>query len=244
MVNKIKFGPAVSSKNGDPIELTNYLSQALSFSDEAIELSLTKIDKIGNSITEEVLSLLNKFKYKSIHLPVVNNGDFISYPDKSVEESLKIIDGIIGKISINVVLIHPDQVRDFDWAKSRYGSLLAFENMDSKKKFGKTLEEMMRVFKICPKAKWVFDVNHLYTNDKSMKSSNDFFSSLSDRLTHYHISGYGGFHDALCLSKEDIILKGIKSLDCPIIDEGNLLEKGVLEKEYKYISTRLSFLIN
>ena len=239
MINKIKFGPAISSRNGDPAELIDYLSQALMFSDEAVELSLTRIEKIKNSITDEVLSLLAKFKYKSIHLPVVNNDKFISYPDKSAEESLKIIDRIISKISINTILIHPDQVRDFDWAKSRYGSLLAFENMDSKKKFGKTLEEMMKVFEICPEAKWVFDVNHLYTNDKSMKSSGDFFNALSNKLTHYHISGYGGFHDALCLSKEDIILKGIKSLDYPIIDEGNLLEKGVLKEEYDYIIERL-----
>ncbi len=243
MAAKIKFGPAVASRTGNPTELIDYLERALKFSDEAIELSLTRIEKIKQSVTDEALSLLSQFKYKSIHLPVVDGTRFITYPDNSIEESLKVIDKIIVSISANTVLVHPDQINDFGWVKSRYGSLLAFENMDVKKKFGKTQEEMLEIFELCPRAKWVFDVNHLFTNDKDMKSADDFFNTLRDKLTHYHLSGYGGFHDALCISQENVILSGIKSLDFPIIDEGNLLEKNVLEEEYEYVASRLSHLL-
>jgi len=238
MGNQIKFGPATASRNGDPKELIKFLRESLEFSDEAVELSLTRIEKIGDSITDEAISLLSRFKYKSIHLPVLNKNEFINYPDKSIEKQLKIIDGIIEKIPIDTVLIHPNQVEDFEWVVSRYGSLLAFENMDIQKNF-RSVKEMTELFKKYPTAKWVFDVNHVYTIDQTMNLANDFFNALNKKLTHYHLSGYGGFHDALSISQEDIILKGIKTLNFPIIDEGNLLEKNILEKEYNYVLERL-----
>jgi hypothetical protein len=115
--------------------------------------------------------------------------------------------------------------------------------MDIDKKFGKSIEDMKHVFELCPDAKWVFDLNHVYTNDNTMETAKDFYNTFKQRLTHYHLSGYGGFHDALCLSKEDIILKGIQSLEFPIIDEGNLLLKGVLKEEFEYVSNRIQNLI-
>lgn len=235
---KIRFGPAVDSKRADAKELISYIETALRFSDEAIELSLTKTSKVVYDVNVSVL--LKKFKYRSVHLPVLKNGDeFISYPDDSIEKEIKIIDQFIEEISPNTVLVHPDQIRDFEWATRKYGPLLAFENMDVRKKFGKTVEDMEFVFNKCPEAKWVFDLNHIYTNDNSMDLAVKFFTKFKNRLTHYHISGYGGFHDALCLSQEDVIIKGLLSLDYPIIDEGRLLPKGVLEKEFDYIVERI-----
>lgn len=137
-------------------------------------------------------------------------------------------------------MVHPDQVTDFNWANEKYGSLLAFENMDEKKKFGKTIFDMKEVFNKCPNSKWVFDLNHIYTNDNTMDLAKSFFDEFKNRLTHFHISGYGGFHDALCISKEDVIIKGLVSLDYPIVDEGNLILKNVLNEEYKYIIDRLA----
>jgi hypothetical protein len=240
-VNNIIFGAAISSKFGKENELLSYLKTSLEFSNKAVELSLTRVEKIGSSISDNVLRLLNKFKYKSIHLPVLKDGEFIKYPDVSVDRYLALIDNIIVAIKPNTILIHPDQVEDFKWVANKYGKLLAFENMDSKKVFGKTIEDMRIIFQKCPDARWVFDVNHLWTNDKTMKSANIFFSEFSNRLAHYHLSGYGGFHDALCVSKEDEILKGIKSLKYPIIDEGNLLQKCLLKEEFEYINQRLKF---
>ena len=240
-MDKLIFGSAVDSKNGSSEDLANNLKKALTLSNEAVELSFTSLHKVTSS--QEVIDLFNEFKYKSIHLPVVeqigNNKIFLEYPDSKLNDTLKVIDSIIDKSSPNTVLIHPDQVSDFSWAKSKYGKMLAFENMDADKKFGKTIEDMKKVFDLCPDAKWVFDVNHIYTNDNTMETAKDFYNVFKDRLTHYHLSGYGGFHDALCSSKEDIILKGIQSLDFPIIDEGDLLSKGVLEEEFEYISNRI-----
>lgn len=237
----IKFGTAIDSKRADADELVANIEKALDFSDQVVELSLTKISKVIYSTRAS--NLLKKFKYRSIHLPVLNDGKFISYPDPSIEKEMKIIDQFIEDISPQTVLVHPDQVRDFGWVVNKYGSRLAFENMDSKKKFGKTVEDMEIVFNKCPKAKWVFDLNHIYTNDNSMSLAKDFFARFKNRLTHYHISGYGGFHDALCLSHEDVIIKGLLSLNYPIVDEGNLLSKDVLREEFNYITERLKTVI-
>ena len=237
-IMKVRFGPAVSSKIADAEELIRDLETVLGFSNEAIELSLTKTSKLVYDT--RISELLKKFKYKSVHLPVLKDGDeVIYYPDDSIKTWIKIIDQYIEDICPDTVLVHPDQVRDFKWLTRKYGCALALENLDARKKFGKTIEDMESVFKECPGAKWVFDLNHIYTNDRSMGLATEFFDKFQNRLAHYHISGYGGFHDALCLSREDVIIKGLLSLDYPVIDEGNLLQKGVLEKEFNYITERL-----
>ena len=231
---KIKFGPNVCGETGKSEELIKNIKTSLNFSDEAVELALQDLSRVGNN--REVNNLIKSFKYISIHMPVIKNNLFISYPDLSIETEISSIDEIIDAISPHTILFHPDLINDFEWVRSKYGSRLAFENMDSRKNFGKTVEDMINVFEMCPDAKFVLDVNHIYTNDKTMKLANDFYLAFKDRLTHYHLSGYGGFHDALCKTHEDIILKGIESFDYPIIHEGNLLQMNILKEEFEYIS--------
>ena len=231
----INFGLAIASETGNPKELEKYLQEALDLSIDAVELSFTKVERIGDSITDKVIELFDKFKYKSIHLPVKHNGQYFTYPDKSIDKDLQIIDKILQKINVDTVLVHPDQIGDSNWLADKYGKLLAFENMDIRKNFGKSVNEMKQVFDKFPQAKFVCDVNHIWTNDHSMETAKDYFNEFHNRLTHYHLSGYGGLHDALCRSREDEILKGLMSFDCPIIDEGHLSQKGLIKEEYQYI---------
>jgi len=235
----LKFGPAVSSLRTEPKKLIEYLTATLDFSNEAIELSLVSTDRVFYDQT--VADLLKKFKYRSIHLPVLDvDRKVISYPDPKIINELNIIDRYIIEISPNTVLVHPDQINDLDWLTQKYGKLLAFENLDAKKSFGKTVADLESIFKKCPDAKLVLDLNHIYTNDQSMILAADFFQTFKSRLCHFHLSGYGGFHDALCLSQENVIVKGLISLDYPIIDEGNLMERDLLKPEYDYLCELLS----
>ena len=174
-----KFGPNVVS--------LEEIKSSLDFSDEAVELSFTRTDKVFYD--EDAIGLLRKFKYKSIHMPVLNHGNFISYPDSIIDNELTIIDKIIEEIDPNTVLFHPDQMVDFKWVREKYGNRLAFENIDARKMFGKTVDEMAKVFELCPNAKFVLDVNHVYTNDKTMILASDLYLAFKDRLTHYHLSG-------------------------------------------------------
>lgn len=231
---KLKFGPAVSSLSSEPEKLIEYLTKALEFSNEAIELSLVTTDRIFYDA--RAVSLLRKFKYRSIHLPVLDaSKKVIIYPDPKIFDELGTVDRYISEISPQTVLVHPDQISDFDWLAEKYGDLLAFENLDAKKIFGKTVADLNFVFKKCPKAKLVLDLNHVYTNDESMALADDIYQAFKTRLCHFHLSGYGGFHDALCLSQENVIVKGLVSLDYPIIDEGNLMERDLLKTEFDYV---------
>ena len=153
---------------------------------------------------------------------------------------LRKINNLIAKIKPNVLLFHPDCVNDFNWLNKRYDDLLAFENMDKEKLFGRTINDLKEVFYQCTNAKWVFDLNHLYTNDKTMKSAKDFYNAFSDKLCHYHLSSYGGFHDCFCKTHEDKILEGLTDLSKPIVHEGNVVERGLLQEESEYIKKNIS----
>lgn len=226
----IKFGPSIDGSIEEA-------KAAFAFSNEVVEIGFTRISKI--IYAKRAINLISKFKYRSIHMPVLNDNNIIHYPDPSIDKWLNVIDIIITEINPHTILFHPDQVDNFNWANKKYGNRLAFENMDSRKSFGKTVEDMSKVFELCPNAKFVLDVNHAYTNDKTMKLADSFYSIFRDRLIHYHLSGFGGFHNALCTTREDIILNGIKSFDIPIVHEGNLLANNLLKKEFKYISKRI-----
>lgn len=92
--------------------------------------------------------------------------------------------------------------------------------MDRAKVFGQTPSDMRTVFDDAPQAQWTFDLNHVYSNDDSMQLVDDFYD-LSDRLAHYHVSGYGGPelpHTTLHDSNQNIILRSIRT-NHPIIIE-------------------------
>jgi len=231
----IKLGFAVSSLKPDEEELVTKLERVLEFESDAVELSLTKPEKFNHPFTEKSFKLLKRFKYRSIHAPARNSTGPIIYPSEEADSLLDVIDKIIGKIDPQTILFHPDTINDFGYINERYGSLVSFENMDNLKTFGRTIEDMAKVFERSPQAKWVFDVNHLYTNDKNMNSAKEFYETFKDRLTHYHVSGYGTWHECFSISHEDIILKGVFDMSKPMIHEGNAVEKGLMNDEYAYI---------
>ena len=113
--------------------------------------------------------------------------------------------------------------------------------MDKRPKFGKSIKDLKYVFKMVPHAKWVFDVNHLFTNNPSMSKADEYYTALGDRLCHYHFSGYGGFHKCISISREDIIFSGLTDLTKPIINEGaDEKMKDVISKEHEYVLNHLS----
>ena len=204
-----------------------------------------KLDEEKERFDVEDIEELKKFQYLSIHAPaVIYDGDEkeqMRYPSEGAEEALEKIMEIAKETNADTVIVHSDLVDDFDWLSKKIGNLLAIENMDIKKSFGKTIKDLEKIFSQTPDLKLVCDVNHIYTMDDSMKLAKSFHSAFGDMICHYHLSGYGGFHSALHISREDIILEGIKDFSKPIIDEGRALRDGKesLLKENKYILDRL-----
>ncbi len=237
----LDIGFATSIKSSDATQLEKKLDKMLVISDAAIEISLTRGEKMKHDWTDTLLSLVKKFQYRSLHAPVfyLDRDDLRYAPsDAQAEHLLKTIDFLVDQANMDTVLFHPDIVDDFQFLEERYGSKLAFENMDDQKQFGKTVKDMEYVFHQAPSAKWVCDVNHIYTNDRSMESTFDFHCRFKQRLTHYHVSAYGGWHDSFTNldnpEEEKIILSGIVDTSLPLIHEGNAFEKGVAEKEIEF----------
>jgi hypothetical protein len=210
----------------------------------AVELGFTRSERLENAIDNESLQLIKQFEYISIHAPVkktvnpkTREGTAIRYPSKEADHIIEKIVHILKITSAQTVVFHPDLVDDFGWLNKIFKAKLAFENMDAKKEFGKTTKDLRQVFKKAPEAKWVFDLNHLYTVDPTMKLADRFYEAFKNRLCHYHLSGYGGFHNCLCLTKENIILEGIKEYSVPIIHEGSATREGkdLLIRENNYI---------
>jgi len=241
---KLGFNLSIFNKNVD--EVKQEIAEYFSVSDSAIELSLTKASGINDFPFRDIYQELAKFKYISIHLPVISGKDqtkkeFLQYPNNDLEPILNTIKEITNNIPVNTLVVHPDQVTDFNWAKNKFGGLLGFENMDNNKSFGKSIKDMEYVFEKCPNAKWIFDINHLYTNDNSMHSAEAFFNKFKTRLTHYHISAFGGFHSSFIKNPHElVILKGVMDTKYPLIHEGYDYEEHRVKEEYDLIVSALN----
>lgn len=210
----------------------------------AVEVSYIVAERLQYELDAEDVANIKKFDFISIHAPaiVTNDGkERIRYSPQRGADIVGQVNAIADRLGADIILFHPDAIEDFVWINKAVGSRLAFENMDKAKSFGKSVEDLEHAFEQAPNAKWVCDVNHIYTIDKTMKLSDAFHRRFQDKLAYYHLSGYGGWHNALHISQEDIILEGIKDLSKPLIDEGQALRDGQesLLKEHKYILDRL-----
>lgn len=235
---------------GSPSIITRLelLSTLLALSDAAIEIGFVDLDRLKTGLSEEEIYYLREFKYISLHAPAISidrlRGEKrqVLYSKANANYVIELILKICNQLEIDTVLFHPDTVQDFQWLNAEFGEILAFENMDKKKAFGKTLSDMRKVYDLCPHAKWVCDVNHLFTIDQSMELSKYFHRDLEERLCHYHVSAYGGFHATFSDYPDDkIILNGIKNASVPIIHEGGAVKKDLdyLRNEYVLLNSLL-----
>jgi len=86
-----------------------------------------------------------------------------------------------------LIVLHPDAIHDFSvWAP--FGDRLAIENMDRRKRGGRTVEELRPVFARLPDASFCFDVAHARQCDTSMTEAFRLLDSFGDRLAEVHVS--------------------------------------------------------
>lgn len=116
------------------------------------------------------------FEYLSLHAP-----NDLEYGVN--EETKKVLNAIADAhklFQFNLVVFHPEKV--VDWSVfDKLSFPVGMENADWRKDFGRTIEDMIKVFERVD-AGFVLDVNHCFTNDKSMKLANEFINRFSNRL--------------------------------------------------------------
>lgn len=85
------------------------------------------------------------------------------------------------------VIVHPDALRDpRAWAP--FGELLCIENMDNRKRTGRTADELAPFFADLPDAGFCFDVAHARQVDGTMIEARALLRRYGDRLKQVHLS--------------------------------------------------------
>ncbi len=192
------------------------IARVLKLQSDAIELGVGRVKYIERRMSKKAVDLLRQFRYRSIHAP-----NDTRYPSTNSDKIISQIMQYARQIDAHTVVIHPDIIDNYSYVTQSFGSLLAIENTYLGCSFGRTVADMKTVFKHLPNARFVLDVNHVFTNDRTMKLASDFHSAFTKQLAHYHLSGLGkGGHPLLSHTREDIIFNGIQK-DVPIILESS-----------------------
>ena len=85
------------------------------------------------------------------------------------------------------IVVHPDTIHDHSlWL--HFGAQLAIENMDRRKPFGRTVEELEPVFRLLPEASLTFDIGHARQCDTTMTEAYRILTRYSERLAWMHMS--------------------------------------------------------
>jgi hypothetical protein len=86
-----------------------------------------------------------------------------------------------------LVIVHPDTLHDHRlWAD--FGDRLCVENMDVRKPVGRSVRELLPVFRRLPHASFCFDVAHAAQFDPSMAEAARLLRAFGDRLAEVHVS--------------------------------------------------------
>ncbi len=118
------------------------------------------------------------FRYLSVHAPSKNR----------VMDEAELVARLAGlPPQVAGVVVHPDTIVDV----ARWGALngrCLIENMDGRKAFGQTADDLAPFFAALPTAGLVLDVAHAASVDPSMDIATELLDRFGARLRHLHVS--------------------------------------------------------
>lgn len=197
----------------------------------AIELHTPHRTKIDSPA---LLALINAFDYRAIH-----TSDLRSPSDD--QDILVYYKEFAERISAHALTIHPHTMQKWRWLIDYFGDRASFENMDRFKPFGKSPEDMRRIKNEYPTARWTFDINHVFTNDATLRHIPDFYAQLGNP-GHYHISGFQDEslpHTTLHTTRQDEIIHAVATNSPVIIESLGIKDIHLFRREYDYVAKRL-----
>lgn len=172
---------------------------------------------------------LKHFSYVSFHAPAHDYSPSIE--TSTIIKKILFIHECVRRLDL--VVVHPDLIRDFS-ALAASNLPIAIENMDRKKSMGRNPNDIFLILEQYPEWKMVLDLNHVYTNDQSMKLAESFIEKFGNKIAEIHLSGFIKSHDPLFETRQAKIIESAKGISVPIIVE-SLLSPENLEREKKYI---------
>jgi Xylose isomerase-like TIM barrel len=143
-------------------------------------------------LPQHVETLKKRYEYISFHAPT----NFSDEPE--LIEHL----AMFYELGWNIV-VHPDTIRDISLWRA-LGSYVCLENMDARKKTGRTANELYEFFDDLPQARLCFDIAHARQVDPTMTEAACILEEFGDRLAQVHLSEIDGrgVHFGMSLSAE------------------------------------------
>jgi len=214
------------------VKFCDYLGDALELWFE------TPKDLFDFKLTNKVIKEIKKHKYVTIHAPSTK----VKYKsNKDTNLILKKLTNLCKKLPIKGIVIHPHLVEDFSILEE---SKLPFliENMDKKKNKG-THPSHFREYVKKYKFNFVFDIQHSFEHDPSMKQGKEILKIMGKRLQHIHVSGCNKKHNhypTFISENKKNITKILKMrLPVPKILEGFLVSdfRNIAVDELKFVES-------
>jgi len=147
---------------------------------KAIELSALREQELDpllgslDSLEEE----LRPFEHIALHAP--------SRLERMTEEQVVTR---LKKVATRgwAIIVHPDVIHDYQlWRQ--LARAVCLENMDKRKRTGRTARELAHYFAEIPDATFCFDIGHARQIDPTMGEAAEFLRCFSDRLRQIHMS--------------------------------------------------------
>lgn len=143
-----------------------------------VELSALRLPELAPLVNSLDLLDLSGFRFVSFHAP----SQFLAADEGFVVELLRsVVDRGIP------VVVHPDVIYTVE-AWERLGSLLFLENMDKRKRVGRSARDLLDLFELFPRAQLCFDIGHARQFDPTMAEARMILQALHGRLAEVHIS--------------------------------------------------------
>lgn len=195
----------------------------------AIEMGCIRKERLLELSNLNAEDIRSHFGHLSIHAPT----DLKYGANEETEGILNLIAEAHRRFHFDLVVFHPENVEDW----SVFDNLpfpVGIENADWRKDFGRTVEDMDKVFKKVDLG-FVLDVNHCFSNDKSTELAAEFVAQFSDRLREIHLSGFAKYHEPICVTKQLEIMEAVPIGNIPIIIESVCGDEDELGRELIYV---------
>jgi hypothetical protein len=181
---------------------------------DAIELSALRDHELASLMSAlKAENVGAGFAYRSVHVP----SKFKALSEREVSSLLR------PCIDLGIpIILHPDAITETSRWRD-FGSLLCIENMDKRKRTGRTLAELEPFFATFSNARFCLDIGHAHQIDSTMSEARLMLRRFVDRLLQIHISEIDaqGHHNPLSLATtiatQNIV--GLIPEDVPIIIE-------------------------
>ena len=144
----------------------------------AIELSALREEEVKTLVDSIEQLRLDRFDYISFHAPsklsLINE-----------EELINLLRPVIARGW--PIIVHPDVISDYNNWKE-FGNCLCIENMDKRKRVGRTTSDLEEIFFSLPDATFCFDIAHARQVDPTMTEAYCMLTKFSNRLKELHVS--------------------------------------------------------